>query len=591
MEQIGQIESRPYGPAKVFTLAERIPLDNPVSLLPHMILVLSESLTILQVNNAFLKFFSLDKTDLIGREIRFSPLGSYMNESRFALLQKALEGTPRFIEEDITLEGNTFYFNIRILPTLFENGGKGIALIFEDITTLKITQNHLEELVHERTTELEKVNKKLCDEIVKHRTVRKKLEFSQHEYEQLVENSTDLIVKFSSAGNLIYFNPLAGQVLDIDPTKIQEYSLWDLCIPDSSLHHDSARSLLSDLIANPGSICKREIEYTRPEKPLWISWTFRSIPSESSSPPDILGIGNEITDRILSEKRLIESEHHLSDILTHLPDPTFVIDSQRRVVIWNQAMEMMSGVPAPEVIGKKRSFFTPSIFGYSRPILADFIFDPENAENELFFHNLTREDGALTAETKGIDIEGKEIIFWVKATALKDITGQIVGAIQSMRDITSIRTLENSLIQSEGMIRGLLNASKDLVVVLDQEKRYRFVNSAFMKFFPCSNKDLTGISITEHPLPGENQEWHRNLDPIIRTRLSNRFEIPVTYNSRDLVLDCYAIPFYLPHSDTIHILLDIRDVTRMKGKEDTLWEDETILQEIGKQVSRLIPAI
>jgi hypothetical protein len=29
----------------------------------------------------------------------------------------------------------------------------------------------------------------------------------------------------------------------------------------------------------------------------------------------------------------------------------------------------------------------------------------------------------------------------------------------------------------------------------------------------------------------------------------------------------------------------------MKGKEDTLWEDETILQEIGKQVSRLIPAI
>jgi hypothetical protein len=41
----------------------------------------------------------------------------------------------------------------------------------------------------------------------------------------------------------------------------------------------------------------------------------------------------------------------------------------------------------------------------------------------------------------------------------------------------------------------------------------------------------------------------------------------------------------------MHILLEIRDVTRLKGEDISLWEDEVTLQEIGKQVSRLIPKI
>ncbi len=590
MEQTGQIESRPYGPAKVYSLSERVPINNIVSLLPHLILVLDDSYRVRQVNDALLDFFSLSKDDLVGRDIRFSPLGSYINEVRQEILTTALGGTPRFLEEDFTRGEETFNFYVRIIPTIFENGNKGLVLIFEDITVIKAAQSRLEELVEKRTYELEKANRRLCDEIAKHRTVRKKLELSQHEYEQLVESSTDLILKFSSGGELIYHNPLAGTILGIDDT-VGSVTIHEICHGDEPANCEFAGNLVSSLLSQPDSIRKHEIEYKSADRSIWIAWTFRSIPSPATDSPAILGIGTEITERVASEKRLIDSEHHLSDILSHLPDPTFVIDNQRKVVFWNKAIEEMTGVNASDVIGKERKTFSPSIFGYSRPILADLVFDPDNEDNTKYFHNITHEEGVLTAETIGYDKNGGEIVFWVKVTPLKEQDGSIIGAIQSMRDITRMRTLEKNLIRNEELTRGMVNTSKDLIVVLDQDCRYVSVNSAYEAIFTLKNADIRGKQISDHPLPGDPELWRKILSSALQTRLSNRVEIAVQIESREFWLDCYIIPFYPYHSGSMHILLDFRDISRLKGADYTLWEDEVTLQEIGRQVSRIIPAI
>lgn len=590
MEQAGQIESRPYGPAKVFSLSERVPINNIVSILPHLILVLDDSYRIRQVNDALLEFFSLNKDDLVGRDIRFSPLGSYISEVRQEILGTAMEGTPRYTEEDFTIGEETLNFYVRAIPTIFENGSKGIVLIFEDITAIKAAQSRLEELVQKRTYELEKANKRLCDEIAKHRTVRKKLELSQHEYEQLVENSTDLILKFSSGGELIYHNPLAGTILGIDD-QISPVTIHEICHGDEPANREFAGNLMSSLLRQPDIIRKHEIEYRTGDRAIWIAWTFRGIPSPATDSPAILGIGTEITDRVASEKRLVDSEHHLSDILSHLPDPTFVVDNLRKVIFWNKAIEEMTGVSASDVIGKERKTFSPSIFGYSRPILADLVFDPDNEDNKKYFHNITHEEGVLTAETIGYDKNGSEIVFWVKVTPLREQDGSIIGAIQSMRDITLLRELEKNLIRSEELARGVINSSKDLIVVLDKDCRYVSVNSAYEMIFSLKTAEIRGKPISVYPLPGDPELWKKILSSALQTRLSNRVEISILIESREIWLDCYVIPFYPHQSGVLHTLLEFRDISRLKGADYTLWEDETTLQEIGRQVSQIIPAI
>ncbi|HBK54654.1 MAG TPA: hypothetical protein DDZ44_12025, partial [Syntrophomonas wolfei] len=44
------------------------------------------------------------------------------------------------------------------------------------------------------------------------------------------------------------------------------------------------------------------------------------------------------------ENSLRESEQRLASIIDFLPDATFAIDNEGRVIIWNRAMEEMSGI-------------------------------------------------------------------------------------------------------------------------------------------------------------------------------------------------------------------------------------------------------
>ncbi len=55
--------------------------------------------------------------------------------------------------------------------------------------------------------------------------------------------------------------------------------------------------------------------------------------------------------RLSRETARLAETCQLKDIIHFLPDPTFVIDRDHRVVAWNRAMEELSGVSAREMLG------------------------------------------------------------------------------------------------------------------------------------------------------------------------------------------------------------------------------------------------
>jgi len=68
-------------------------------------------------------------------------------------------------------------------------------------------------------------------------------------------------------------------------------------------------------------------------------------------------------------------EERLFDIIEFLPDATFVIDADKKVVAWNKAIEEMTGVSKEEMIGKGDYAYAEPFYGKKRPILIDLIFD------------------------------------------------------------------------------------------------------------------------------------------------------------------------------------------------------------------------
>ena len=70
-------------------------------------------------------------------------------------------------------------------------------------------------------------------------------------------------------------------------------------------------------------------------------------------------IFEDITTRVLAEKELRETKNYLQNLIKHANAPIIVWDSQKRIQLFNQAFEYLTGYSASEVTGKKLDVLFP----------------------------------------------------------------------------------------------------------------------------------------------------------------------------------------------------------------------------------------
>jgi PAS domain S-box-containing protein len=140
-----------------------------------------------------------------------------------------------------------------------------------------------------------------------------------------------------------------------------------------------------------------------------------------------------------------EIKQRLSDIFDFLPDATFVIDVQGKVIAWNKACETMTGIKAADMIGKGNYEYALPFYNERRPILIDLVLLPRK-EIESKYSTITHEGDAYIAETSVPHLyAGKGAYVLGKAHSLLDVEGKIVGAIESIRDITVLKKSQEEL--------------------------------------------------------------------------------------------------------------------------------------------------
>jgi PAS domain S-box-containing protein len=161
----GQAEMRTFGRAKVFTLSQRVPFSQMLNLSSDLLLVLDQNLIIHQVNEPFVRLFGLSRETLIGQPIIRSPFMPYVSDNNLSLIREAARGIEHIQIDRIEINGQGYFFKIKLIPLVFDQGGQGLAVILEDITELKKYQQHLEQVVEQRTHELIIANEQLVKEI------------------------------------------------------------------------------------------------------------------------------------------------------------------------------------------------------------------------------------------------------------------------------------------------------------------------------------------------------------------------------------------------------------------------------------------
>jgi len=144
------------------------------------------------------------------------------------------------------------------------------------------------------------------------------------------------------------------------------------------------------------------------------------------------------------EQNLMASEKLLVEIINFLPDATFAIDTNGMVISWNKAMEEMTGVQSEAIMGKGNHEYSLPFYGARRPILIDLITKPDEEVRRKYYSIIKSEGDMLIAETEIARPKGKTSVLWAKATPLYNPKGEVIGAIESIRDITEFRRPEKT---------------------------------------------------------------------------------------------------------------------------------------------------
>ena len=174
-----------------------------------------------------------------------------------------------------------------------------------------------------------------------------------------------------------------------------------------------------------------------------------------------------VRERRLAEEALKESRQELTNIIDFLPDATFVIDREGTVIAWNRAMEEISGVAAAVMLGKGRYEYALPFYGKRKPLLIDQVLDLGNAV-EANCSNLERKGGVLAANFHIPNLRGRETHLFGTASALYDSKGNIVGAIESIRDITERKQAEDALKRANVLLFTEKESSIDGILVVDE---------------------------------------------------------------------------------------------------------------------------
>jgi len=132
----GKVDVRNIGNAKLYSLAQRVPISAFLCFTKNLILILDNDQRIIQVNDQCQKALKRSKDELIGLTIREAALPVVSSPEALAVIE-GLEREQVIADIRYAREDGEFFYQMQAIPTTFEDGEKGCTLVLEEITERK----------------------------------------------------------------------------------------------------------------------------------------------------------------------------------------------------------------------------------------------------------------------------------------------------------------------------------------------------------------------------------------------------------------------------------------------------------------------
>lgn len=191
------------------------------------------------------------------------------------------------------------------------------------------------------------------------------------------------------------------------------------------------------------------------------------------------------------QEELKDSRKRLADIINFLPDPTFAINQRGEVIVWNRAIEKLTGINSADILGKDDYEYALPFWGERRPILADLAMEWDQSYEDRYPY-VRREGHTLLTEAFATNIPPAGAHLWGKATALFDSQGNIVGAVETVRDITQRKAMEEAVRASAAKYQALVQSLPVGMFSVDPDFRITEINAQGEQILGYSQAEVLG---------------------------------------------------------------------------------------------------
>ena len=314
-----------------------------------------------------------------------------------------------------------------------------------------------------------------------------KIQQSQEKTRLISEYTSDLIALATFTLNPVYtyISPSHARIMGYEPGDLMGKSCLDL------VHPDDRKNLLPLLKQYINQKVKRVLTGKTPE--LFEKIEFRAkdksgrwhhLESTVNLVDDeLLFISRDITERKQTEDEFRENSRFLSNILSSIQDGISILDKDMRILMVNHTMKQW--------------------YAHAMPLMGKKCYEAYHGATE-------RCDGCPTYETimtgepanKILPRHGPggALIGWqdLYSFPLKDLsTGEFIGVIEYVRDVTALKKTDEALRESEQKLRRIIEQAPDGIVLTDEQGAIIEWNPGMEKIVGLKREEAVGRKLWE----------------------------------------------------------------------------------------------
>ena len=279
-------------------------------------------------------------------------------------------------------------------------------------------------------------------------------------------------------------------------------------------------------------------------------------------------------------------------------DITESIEKEKKLEAIFKASQNISFIITEATDDKKESFireFSPgaeNIFGYSREEVIDTPVSKLHCKSEIRqfpnMHTLIEDNKSWSDEVTLIRKNGEKFTAMFTVYPLSDYQDEKLLTLGVAIDISERKKVEEELKKSKKLYQGLIESQNDLIVRVDSENRFIYVNDAYCELFGKTREELIGSKFT--PLVHED-----DLESTLKAmKALNKAPYRAHMEQRAMTVDGWR---WISWEDNAILnemgeITEIqgvgRDITHLKETEQALKESQRKLEQLISQTTAVI---